>query len=130
MQNLAFGEKVTSSNDLDSMVTNAKFAVDENNGTLWIGGKYAQEWIQLDLGVIKSFNEIQIFPEFPIKAYQYKIEISEDNKDWKLAANQWENVKIGSPMVSNLKIRARYIRIVLRNEKQNTRPGIWEVKVY
>lgn len=129
-QNLAFGANVTSSSSLDTTVTKAKFAVDENDGSLWIGGKYAQEWLQLDLGVAKSFNEIQIFPEFPIKAYQYKIELSEDNKDWKLAANQWENVKIGSPMVSNSKFKARYIRIVLRNEKQNMRPGIWEVKVY
>jgi arabinoxylan arabinofuranohydrolase len=128
--NIAFGVNSISSSDLDSVATKAKFTVDENNGTLWIGGKHTQEWLQLDLGAIKSFNEIQIFTEFPIKAYQYKIEVSEDNKDWKLADNQWENTKIGSPMVSQSNFKARYIRIVLRNEKQNTRPGIWEVKVY
>nr|WP_294894402.1 family 43 glycosylhydrolase [uncultured Pedobacter sp.] len=128
--NLAFGAKVTSSSDLDTVVTKAKFAVDENNGTLWIGGKYAQEWLQLDLGEVKLFNQIQLFTEFPIKAYQYKIEVSEDHKIWKLADDQWENTKIGSPIVSSLKYKARYIRVILRNEKQNTRPGIWEVKVY
>ena len=43
--NLAFNARVTSSSDLDSSVTSAKNAVDENNATLWIGGNYAQEWI-------------------------------------------------------------------------------------
>ena len=128
--NLAFEAKTTSSSDLDSIVTKSNFAVDENNGTLWIGRKYAQEWLQLDLGVVKSFNEIQIFPEFPIKAYQYKIQVSDDDKNWKLAEDQWENTKIGAPLVSQSKFKARYIRIILRNEKQNPRPGIWEVKIY
>ncbi|MBC7617308.1 MAG: family 43 glycosylhydrolase [Pedobacter sp.] len=129
-KNWAFGAKINGSNDLDSVVTPGRFAVDENNGNLWIGGKYAQEWLQLDFGAVKSFNEIQIFPEFPIKAYQYKIVVSEDNRDWKLAENQWENKKIGSPLVSSAKFKARYVRVILRNEKQNSRPGIWEVKVY
>ncbi|MEO5592731.1 MAG: family 43 glycosylhydrolase [Chitinophagaceae bacterium] len=128
--NLAFGAKVISSADLDTVATKAKFAVDENNGTLWIGGKYEQEWLQLDLSVVKSFDEIQIFPEFPIKAYQYKIQVSTDNNSWNQADDQWENTKIGSPMVSQSKIEARYIRIILKNEKENPRPGIWEVKIY
>lgn len=128
--NLAFGANITSSADLDTTATKAKFAIDENNGTLWIGGKHTQEWLQLDLGGLKSFDEIQLFTEFPIKAYQYKVEVSADNKIWKLADDQWENSKIGSPMRSMAKFKARFIRITLRNEKQNTRPGIWEVKVF
>ncbi|KQS36785.1 family 43 glycosylhydrolase [Pedobacter sp. Leaf194] len=128
--NLAYGILVTSSSDLDTGVTSAKFAVDENNDTLWIGGRAAQEWLQLDLGTVISFNEIQIFTEFPIKAYQYKTEVSQDNKNWKLVDNQWTNTKIGSPMIAQQECTARYIRITLRNETQNIRPGIWEVKVY
>ncbi|MEO7766800.1 MAG: family 43 glycosylhydrolase, partial [Ferruginibacter sp.] len=123
--NLAFNSKVTSSSVLDSLVTAAKNAVDENNGTPWIAGSYAQEWLMLDLGAVKSFNEIQIFPEFPIKAYQFKIEVSEDNNTWKLADDQWENKKIGSPLITNSKFNVRYIRITIRNEKDNIRPGIW-----
>ena len=129
-QNLAFGATVTSSSELDTNVTKAQFAVDENNGTLWIGGKYAQEWLQLDLGAVKPFNEVQIFPEFPIKAYQFKMDISADNINWNLADNKWENKKIGSPIISQGKFNARYIRITLRNEAANSRPGIWEVTVY
>jgi beta-xylosidase len=128
--NLAFAANITSSSDLDTVLTKANFAIDENNGSLWIGGKYAQEWLQLDLGAVKSFNEIVIFVEFPIKAYQYKIEVSEDNNNWKLSDDQWENTKIGSPMITEAKLKARYIRIILRNEKQNPRPGIWEIKIY
>ena len=128
--NLALGAKVSCSSELDTIITRAEFAVDENNGTLWIGGKYDQEWLQLDLGIVKSFKQIQVFTEFPIKAYQYKIEVSDDNKDWKLANDQWENTIIGSPMISNSRFKARYIRIILRNVKPNPRPGIWDVKVY
>ncbi len=128
--NLAFNCTVTSSSNLDTEVTAAKYAVDENNATLWIGGKYAQEWLQLDLGAVKVINELQLFPEFPIKAYQYEIEVSEDNKTWKLINNQWENTNIGSPLITHTKLTIRYIRITLRNEKDNTRPGIWEVKVF
>lgn len=128
--NLAFNARVTSSSDLDSSVTSAKNAVDENNATLWIGGNYAQEWIMLDLGAVKSFNEIQVFPEFPIKAYQYKVEISEDNKTWRLADDQWERSSIGSPLVTASKFTSRYVRITMRNEKHNSRPGIWEIKIF
>ncbi|MDQ2752531.1 MAG: family 43 glycosylhydrolase [Bacteroidota bacterium] len=128
--NLAFNCTVTSSSALDSVVTAAKNAVDENNATPWIGGNYAQEWIMLDLGAVKAFNEIQVFPEFPIKAYQYKVEISDDNKTWRLADDQWENKKIGSPMITYSKFYARYIRVTMRNEKDNPRPGIWEVKIF
>ena len=67
-------------------MTAATNAVDENNATPWIGGSYAQEWLLLDLGAVKAFNEVQVFPEF--------------------------------------------IRISMRNEKENTRPGIWEVKIF
>jgi arabinoxylan arabinofuranohydrolase len=128
--NLAFNCSVTSSSNLDPVVTAAKNAVDENNATPWIGGNYAQEWLTLDMGAVKHFNEIQLFPEFPIKTYQYKIEISEDNKNWSLADNQWENKNIGSPLITQSKFTARYIRIIYRNEKNNTRPGMWEVKVF
>lgn len=128
--NLAFNCKVTSSSDLDSSVTSAKNAVDENNATPWIAGSYAQEWIMLDLGSIKSFNEIQIFPEFTIKSYQYKIEISNDNLTWKLAEDQWENKKIGSPLITSAKFGSRYVRVTLRNEKTNPRSGLWEIKIF
>ncbi|MEO7801968.1 MAG: family 43 glycosylhydrolase [Ginsengibacter sp.] len=128
--NLAFNCTVTSSSNLDSIVTAAKNAVDENNSTPWIGGSYAQEWIMLDFGAVKSLKEIQVFPEFPIKAYQYKIEVSADNKTWNLADDQWENKKIGSPLITASKFEVRYIRITMRNEKNNSRPGVWEVKVF
>jgi hypothetical protein len=128
--NLAFNCKVTTSSVLDSTVTAAKNAVDENNSTPWIAGNYAQEWLMLDLGAVKSFNEIQVFPEFPIKAYQYKIEVSEDNKTWRLADDQWENKTIGSPLITRSKLNARYVRVTMRNEKNNPRSGLWEVKIF
>ncbi|MEJ7737170.1 MAG: family 43 glycosylhydrolase [Chitinophagaceae bacterium] len=128
--NLAFNCTVSSSSVLDSVVTTAKNAVDENNGTPWIGGSYAQEWLMLDLGALKTINEIHIFPEFPIKSYQYKIEVSDDNNTWRIADDQSENKKFGSPLITKSKITVQYIRITMRNEKMNPRPALWEIKVF
>lgn len=128
--NIAFGAKTSSSFDLDSVVTASEFAVDENYATLWVGGAYAQEWLLLDLGAVKSFKEIHIFPEFPLKSYPYTLEVSEDNKTWKLADNQLDNQKIGSPLVSVSKFSARYVRITMHTSPNGARAGIWEVKIY
>lgn len=38
--------------------------------------------------------------------------------------DQWENKKIGSPLIFHSKFKGRYIRITMRNKKNNTRPGM------
>lgn len=80
-KNLAFEAKVQSSSDL-STCCKASYVNDENNGTLWIGGKSAMEWITLDLEEKQSISEVDVYPEFPIYAYKYKIEFSDNGKTW------------------------------------------------
>ncbi len=127
--NLAFGAKVTSSSDLDSVCSSA-YITDENNGTLWIGGKYAKEWVTIDLGTVKTISEIQVFPEFPIYTYRYKIEVSGDGNNWNLADDQSNNTTSGSPLTTQKKFAARYVRIEMQQYKAGPRPGLWEVKIY
>ncbi len=127
--NVAFGAKVKSSSDLDS-VTKASYINDENNGTLWIGGKTDEAWVSIDLGSVMPVQRIEIFVEYPIYAYAYKLEISDNGKDWKTVDDQNENKKIGSPMVLDKKLNARFVRVIMPNKKGTPRQGIWELKVY
>ncbi|MEO7393371.1 MAG: discoidin domain-containing protein, partial [Chitinophagaceae bacterium] len=128
-KNVAFGAKVQSSSDLDS-ITKASYINDENNGTLWIGGKKDQAWVSIDLGSVLPVQRIEIFVEYPIYAYAYKLEISDNGKIWKTVDDQMENKKIGSPMFLDKKLNARFVKVTMPNKKGTPRPGIWELKVY
>lgn len=103
---------------------------DENNGTLWIGRKALEEWLQLDFEKSISFNKIEVYTEFPIYAYYYKIDISENGTDWKTIDDGMKNKKIGSPITLEKKLRTRFVRIKIANSKDLPRPYIWEIKVF
>ncbi len=128
-KNLAFGAKVTASSQLDS-ITKPSDIVDENNATLWVAKDKTFEWVSLDFGKEISFNNVEIYFEYPIYPYSYSIEVSNDGKDWKTADDQLANAKIGSPMVLDKKLKVRYLRISLKDNKLAPRLGIWEVKIY
>ncbi|MGV8963636.1 MAG: family 43 glycosylhydrolase [Candidatus Saccharimonadaceae bacterium] len=127
--NLALNAKVNSSSNF-SPETKATFAVDENNGTLWIGGKSEEEWIVVDLDRTKQFSTIEIYPEYPIYTYQYKMDISEDGKQWTNIKNEMNNTQNGSPFEIQKKTKARFVRITMPNREKGPRPGIWEIKIY
>ncbi len=128
-KNIAFGAKVYSSSDLDT-VCKAAYANDENNGTLWIGGTAPEEWLQLDFEKSIAINKIEVYPEFPIYAYHYKIDISDNGTNWKTVDDGMENNTIGSPVKVQKKMQARFVRITMANNKNLPRPGIWEIKVF
>ena len=127
--NLALNAKVNSSSNF-SPETKATYAVDENNGTLWIGGKSEEEWIVVDLDRTKQFSTIEIYPEYPIYTYQYKMDISEDGKQWTNIKNEMNNTQNGSPFEIQKKTKARFVRITMPNREKGPRPGIWEIKIY
>jgi hypothetical protein len=103
---------------------------DENNGTLWVGGKSAMEWISIDLGKKETISEIDVYTEFPIYAYKYKIDISDDGKDFTILKDGLDNTEIGSPLVIKGNIKTRFIRVSMPNIEKSQRPGIWEIKIY
>lgn len=127
--NIAFNAKVQSSSELGDSCK-ASFVNDENNGTLWIGGKSAEEWIMIDLEKNKPIREIEVYTEFPIYAYKYKIDISENGKDWTMLKDGMDNTKNGSPIVIKKNLNARFIRVSMPNAEGSPRPGIWEIKLY
>ena len=129
MKNIAFGAKASSSSDLDS-VCKASYANDENNGTLWIGGTAPEEWLQLDFEKSVPIEKIEVYPEFPIYSYHYKIDISENGTDWKTVDDGRENNMIGSQITLQKKLNARCVRIKMVNNKNLPRRAIGEINVY
>jgi len=137
--NLAYGAKVTASSYYDDDFR-PEYAVDDNNATLWKArhcnfdkpkDPTHSEWIQIDLGKAKQFNEIWTQFEYPTFFYQYKIETSLNGTDWTMYADQTDNFDQGSPMIDKGAAKARYIRITITDTQKNGHmPAIWNVKVW
>ncbi len=128
-KNLALNASILSSSDLDT-VCKAAYAVDENNGTLWIGGTSPEEWLMIDFQKITPISAIEVYPEFPIYVYKYMIDVSDDGKQWTTVKDGMENTENGSPFGITKNINARFVRVTLANNKSTPRPGIWEIKIY
>lgn len=134
--NLAYGAAVTASSYYDEDFK-PEYAVDDNNATLWKArnttwdGIQQPQWIQIDLGSNKKFNEIWTQFEYPTFFYQYKIETSTDGTNWTLYSDKTQNTMQGSPMIDKGTCKARYIRISITDTQKNGHmPAIWNVKVW
>ena len=135
-KNLAFGAMVTASSYYDEWFK-PEYVVDDNNGTLWKARhtnwdpQQHDEWLQIDLGQTKSFNEVWTQFEYPTFFYQYKIETSVDGRKWTMYADRTDNTMQGSPMIDRKKVKARYLRITITDTQKNGHmPAIWNVKVW
>ena len=131
IDNLAFGAKVTASSYYDEWFK-PEYAVDDNNATLWRARQcHGDEWISIDLGEVKKFNQVWTQFEYTTFFYQYKIETSVDGTNWTLYADKTDNTRQGSPMIDQGECKARYIRITITDTQKNGHfPAIWNVKVY
>ncbi len=130
-ENLAYGAQVIASSEYSDMFK-ASYAVDENNATLWKSRHCTSpEWIQLDLGSIKHFNQIWTEFEYATFFYQYKIETSNDGSTWSLYSDKTTNTHQGSPMIDTLSTDARYIRLTITDTQKNGHfPAIWNIFVF
>ena len=131
VENLAFGAKVTASSYYDEWFL-PEYATDDNNATLWRAENcHGEEWIIIDLGEIKKFNQVWTQFEYTTFFYQYKIETSVNGTDWSLYVDKTRNTQQGSPIIDQGECKARYIRITITDTQKNGHfPAIWNVKVY
>ena len=129
--NLAFGADVIASSEYSDWFQ-ARYAVDDNNATLWRAKDCTESaWLTVDLGSEKEFNEIWTQFEYATFFYQYKIEISNDGKEWRMYSDKSQNTYQGSPMTDTGSARARYIRLTITDTQKNGHfPAIWNIKVY
>jgi len=113
-----------------------RFAADINNATLWKAEStnYPQ-WLQIDLGKMRSIKRTEIDFQYPQMTYLYTVSVSSDGKNWKTfadhsGATDWRYAvdSVSQP------VDARYVRVTLLGDRHPDRPnkeiGIWNVKVY
>jgi len=130
--NEAYQKKVTASSFYNE---NYKplFAVDNNNGTLWKPADNSRQpaWLTIDLGSVKTVQQVLTQFEYATWYYQYLVESSVDGKTWKLFADRRENKQHGSPMVDLGNAQARFIRLTITGtEYPGLYKAIWNVKIY
>jgi len=109
-----------------------EFATDDDNATMWkaADNSFPQNII-VDLGTEKKVKRIATQFEFASYYCQYKIEYSNDAKDWYMYADKSDNRISGSPMIDDNDVSARYLKLtVLGTEKTGTFAAIWNIKVY
>ncbi|MFB0497686.1 beta-xylosidase [Mucilaginibacter sp. OAE612] len=128
----AYQKKVTASSFYNENYK-PSFALDNNNGTLWKPADNSRKtaWITIDLGAIKTVQQVLTQFEYATWYYQYLVESSVDGKNWKPFADRTENKQHGSPMVDSGNAQARFIRLTITGtEYPGLYKAIWNVKVY
>ncbi len=124
--NLALNQPVTASSVSSGYV--AANAVDGNGGTRWASASSDPQWIQVDLGSVRTVSNVRLQWEAAYgKAYQ--IQVSADGTTWTTVAG----TSTGDGGLDDLSFTptpARYVR--LYGTARGTRYGysLWEFEVY
>ncbi|WP_413669018.1 family 43 glycosylhydrolase [Mucilaginibacter sp. Mucisp86] len=128
----AYQKKVTASSYYNENYK-PSFAVDNNNGTLWKPADNGAKpvWLTIDLGAMKTVQQVLTQFEYATWYYQYLIESSADGKSWQVFSDRRENQQHGSPMVDSGNAKARFIRLTITGtEYPGLYKAVWNVKVY
>lgn len=101
-------------------------AVDGSNGTRWLGLEAdSTNWFIVDLGAPKNISRTEAYFVKPTAGHSYKLEYSLNGNSWKVCGGH-NDIKIQSPHVDRLSVKARYIRLTVLQGI----PGLWEFKVF
>ena len=127
--NIALHAAVTVSSQFPGQGTDHALLVDGDPDTLGFhtmdGG---QQWVIIDLGKVRKFDKIVVYnrPDgFEERAVPLKIEVSNDNQNYKQIAERKESFDKWT--VKGLKAQGRYVRL------KNTPPNFFhlgEVEIY
>jgi hypothetical protein len=107
-------------------------AVDDNNGTLWRAGSGAlPQNLTIDLGKQTKIRRVATEFEYPTYYYQYKIEVSKDNKNWVVYSDKTDNRTSGCPMIDDNEMTGQYLRLTITGtENSGMLAAVWNIKVY
>lgn len=134
--NLFAGAKATASGHYGS--DRPELAVDgqaNNAGKYW-GCEGIPVWLQIDMGKLRPLSALHVWPYWEGgRIYKYKIEGSEDGKNWKMLADQSSNSIAATPEGVPFKFNpqtVRYVKITfLGNSAGNDKGGhLVEIKGY
>lgn len=108
----SMGAKLTS--DLKNIDGEVHFL----KGTKWLASsEELPQWLMVDLGDSMPINKIITMPEYKNVSYGYTIEVSDDNKTWRVFADRASNktVKAGDGYTDEGSEKGRYVKITLHS---------------
>ena len=104
----------------------SQFAFDGANGSRWMADTTDTDtWIIADLGKIRKVKQSEVYFVRPTAGHSYLIESSADGKTWTSCGGH-PDLKIQSPHIDSLNVKARYFRIKILEGVR----GIWEWNFY
>jgi|GEM_PF-854763 len=102
------------------------YAFDGDYSTRWASKIFQDEdeWLSVNLGQVRTFNEIQLYWEYA--ATKYAVEISVDGESWTEAATykDAEKLKRGAQPIEKLLLKdpmeAQFVRIIMENRPRES----------
>ncbi|SFW60350.1 beta-1,3-glucanase family protein [Luteibacter sp. UNCMF366Tsu5.1] len=126
--NLALHRTVLASDSENPVAFKPENVNDGDGGTRWSSGFTDDQWIQVDLGSVKTIGKVVLSWE-NAHALAYRIDVSIDGKTWNVAYDN-ENGQGGVETVTFPAVSAQYVRMT--GLKRSTAYGysLWEMGVY
>jgi len=108
----------------------AEDAIDGDKETRWCADAAGfPQWYQLEFEKPREMNAVKINWESRNNAYQYKLEISNDGKEWKSIADKTDNKRGGDTADSFQKVTAKFLRITCTGTTEGGWASIREINV-
>ena len=133
--NLALGKAVTASGQYRDLAPERAVDGDESVSRHW-GCTELPAWLQVDLGRVYEVDAIHLLTYYDGKRiYQYRIELSTDEKEWRMTVDATGNQSVAVPQgqVHEFAPRpARYVRVTITGNSAGAPLGahIVELKVF
>ena len=131
--NLTTGRPVTVSGTEGGYVgENAVDGTVDLNKAWWAGP--SPQWLKVDLGKVTKLDRAQVFPYWGGgRFYQYKVEVSTDEKQWQQVVDMSANTKPASvtgEMHQFAPTDARFVRITMLKNSANPAVHLVELRVF
>jgi putative membrane-bound dehydrogenase-like protein len=128
--NLAQGKKGQASSVQDKAHAVEK-AFDGNSTTRWCPiSPQANEWLQVDLGKPETLTGSRIVWEGSNNTYRYKIEGSNDGKEWSLLHDGSANQQAGETNDKFSADKIRYAKVTFLGSNQGGWGSLWEWELW
>lgn len=109
-----------------------EYATDQNPETYW-AADFLPQWLTIDLGRSETISRVWVQTYFGDKRfYHYRIELSEDNRTWRPAAEKTDDAPSTEKGDEHrfTPRKARYVRLTILSNSANDAGHIVELGVY
>ena len=93
----------------------------------WMSATAGEEWLYVDLGSRSEFDKVNL--HWINKAVKGKIQVSDDAKQWKDAAELPGGDGLNDEITLNDKLQARYVRVLMQESANGSRYILSEMEV-